>query len=174
MKKILTTIALLISGASNAQTVKLDMEPGLWQQSFKISSQSGEMEQMLREAQQQIAALPEAQRKMMEEMLKAQGISFDGVNGSVEVCVTEEEIAQGMLPDMDECSQQLTQLDKNRFQFSFSCATEPASSGSGEIIFSDRKNYQGKANFVTEVNGKQEPMQLEQQGRWIAANCKTQ
>lgn len=174
MKSVAIIAAVLLSGTSSAQTVKLDMEPGLWQQSFKISSQSGEMEQMLREAQQQIAVLPEAQRKMMEEMLKAQGMSFDGVNGSVEVCVTEEEIAQGMLPDMDECSQQLTQLDKNRFQFSFSCATEPPSSGSGEIVFSDRKNYQGKANFVTEVNGKQEPMQLEQQGRWIGANCKTQ
>lgn len=174
MKKILTTIALLISGACSAQTVKLDMEPGLWQQSFKISSQSGEMEKMLREAQQQIAALPEAQRKMMEEMFKEQGMSFDGVNGSVEVCVTEEEIAQGMLPDMDECSQQLKQIDKNRFQFSFSCATEPPSSGSGEIIFSDRKTYQGQAEFVADVNGKQEQMRLEQKGRWLHASCETQ
>lgn len=159
------------SATTLAQNIELDLEPGLWQHSFKVSSQSGRLEQMMQEVQQQLAALPEAQRQMMLDMLKAQGMSFDGMSGSVEVCMTAEDLKQGKLPEQEGCKQQLTQQDKNRFSFTFQCSSEPPSSGSGEMLIIDRKTYQGSASFSNDFEGQQEQMQMSQQGRWLRSNC---
>jgi hypothetical protein len=102
--RLLFTPLLLVNMLASAN-IELNLEP---EHSFKISSQSGRLEQMMQEFQQQLAAIPEARRQMMLDMLKAQGMSFDGMKGKVEVCMTAEDLKQGKLPeDHDDLGSQL-------------------------------------------------------------------
>jgi hypothetical protein len=163
--------ALVLSLPASAETPKLDIEPGLWQHTFNIKTASGELEQAMQQLQQQLASMPAAQRKMMEKMMSGQGFSLDLKGGSVQVCLTQQEIDRGQLPQQDGCQQQLRQTGDSSYSFSFSCDTKPPTSGSGDMTFSSRKAYTGNASFTTDVNGKAEQMSMQQSGKWLKADC---
>jgi hypothetical protein len=176
MKTSIILAALLTTGLSStsALAIKVDMAPGLWEHSFSINSQSGQMEQAFKQMQEQLAKMSPEERKMMEDMMAAQGIgiSSDGAVTKVKVCMTQEEIDKGDLPQPDEdCKQEILEQTKNTFKIKFSCATNPPSSGTGEVVFSNPKNYSGKSTFVTEVDGKKETMGMTQNGKWLSADC---
>jgi hypothetical protein len=79
-----TALALCTSGVG-AQTIK----PGLWEINNKVSG-SAEMDQAMARMQQQLASMPPAQRKMMEDNLAKQGMSLPGSVGGgmlVKSCV---------------------------------------------------------------------------------------
>lgn len=171
MKTAIIGIAALTTLTIQAENISLDIEPGLWRHSMAIQSASGEMERAMQEMQRQLAALPESQRQMMQQMMAAQGMSFDGLGGTVDVCLTAEDIRQGVLPQQDGCQQQVKSRGKNSYSFTFQCDSKPPTSGQGELTFSSRKAYQGKASFSTEINGKAEQMTMQQSGEWLAASC---
>lgn len=174
-QRFLTTIfCAAVTGFSlpgNAETLTLDVEPGLWQHSFSIQTASGELERAMQQLEQQLASMPAAQRQMMEKMISSQGMSFDLKGRSMEVCLTQQEIDRGQLPQQDGCQQQISQTGDNSYSFSFSCDTNPPTSGEGEMTFSSRKAYSGSASFTTEVNGKAEKMTMQQSGKWLKADC---
>ncbi|HJQ63709.1 MAG TPA: DUF3617 domain-containing protein, partial [Burkholderiales bacterium] len=66
MKTIIVAAAvcacIVVSGSAFSQT---RMRPGLWEHSFTMKSQSGQMEQSRKDMQQQMASMPPEQRKMM-------------------------------------------------------------------------------------------------------------
>ncbi|MDX1537347.1 DUF3617 domain-containing protein [Arsukibacterium sp.] len=169
-----TIFCAAVAGSSlsgNAETLQLDVEPGLWQHSFSIKTASGELERAMQQLEQQLASMPAAQRQMMEKMMASQGMSFDLKGSSVQVCLTQQQIDRGQLPQQDGCQQQINQTGDNSYQFSFSCDTKPPTSGEGEMTFSSRKAYSGSASFTTEVNGKAEKMTMQQSGKWLKADC---
>lgn len=163
--------ALAFSLPAGAEAVKLDVEPGLWQHSFSIKTASGELERAMQQLEQQLASMPAAQREMMENMMASQGMSFDLKGSSVQVCLTQQEIDRGQLPQQDGCQQQISQTGDSSYSFSFSCDTNPPTSGSGNMTFDGRKAYTGNASFTTEVNGKAEQMTMQQSGKWLKADC---
>ena len=156
---------------ASAEKLKLDVEPGLWQHSFSIETASGELERAMQQLEQQLASMPAAQRQMMEKMMASQGMSFDLKSRSMQVCLTQQQIDRGQLPQQDGCQQQLNQTGDSSYRFSFSCDTNPPTSGEGEMTFSSRKAYNGSASFTTEVNGKAEQMTMQQSGKWLKAEC---
>ncbi|MCC5852944.1 MAG: DUF3617 domain-containing protein [Alkalimonas sp.] len=164
-------LALFFSCALPAASVQLEMDPGLWEHSFSMQSESGELERAMAEAQRQLDSLPAAQRRMMESMLEQQGIRFGGTSSSIRVCLTQQDIEQGSLPQQDGCEQTLTPKSDNRFEFSFQCQTNPPSQGRGEMVLENRRAYRGHAEFTTEVNGRAERMTMQQQGQWLSADC---
>lgn len=169
---IAASFAALLS--TPALAVKVDMTPGLWEHSFTITSKGGEMDRAMKEMQQQLANMPAEQRKMVEDMMAAQGVSFDssGTNTTVKVCITQDDIDKGALPQHDdECTQEIIEHSKNKFKATFVCNTKPSSSGTTEIHFTDAKNYTGESVFVTEVGGKAEQMSMTQSGKWLSADC---
>jgi hypothetical protein len=167
----LFTASLSLSLSAHAESLKLNIEPGLWQHTFNIKTASGEMEKAMQQLQQQLASMPAAQRQMMEKMMSGQGLSLDLKGGSVQVCLTQQEIDRGQLPQQDGCQQQLRQTGDSSYSFSFSCDTKPPTSGSGDMTFSSRKAYTGNASFTTNVNGKAEQMSMQQSGTWLKADC---
>ncbi|WP_372624768.1 DUF3617 domain-containing protein [Arsukibacterium sp.] len=156
---------------ASAEKLKLDVEPGLWQHSFTIQTASGELERAMQQLEQQLANMPAAQRQMMEKMMANQGMSFDLKGSSMQVCLTQQQIDRGQLPQQDGCQQQLNQTGDSSYRFSFSCDTNPPTSGEGEMTFSSRKAYNGSARFTTNVNGKAEQMTMQQSGKWLKAEC---
>lgn len=163
--------ALALSNSAIAETVKIDIEPGLWQHSFNIKTASGELERAMQKLEQQLASMPAAQRQMMQKMLSSQGGSFDLSARSVQVCLTQQQIDRGQLPQQDGCEQNITQTGDNSYSFAFSCKGNPPTSGTGVMTLSSRKAYTGNASFSTDVNGKAEQMTMQQTGKWLKADC---
>jgi hypothetical protein len=163
--------SVTLSLSASAESLKLDVEPGLWQHSFSIKTASGELERAMQTLEQQLASMPAAQRQMMEKMMASQGMSFDLKGTSVQVCLTQQEIDRGQLPQQDGCQQQISQISDSSYRFSFSCDTNPPTRGEGEMTFSSRKAYSGNASFTTDVNGKAEQMTMQQNGKWLKADC---
>lgn len=165
-----TLLALLF--ADSALALKLDLTPGLWEHSFTISSENGEVEKAMQEMQKQLANMPEAQRKMMEDMMASQGISMGADGTSVKMCMTKEQIERGELPQQDKnCTQEITEQGKNKFRIDFSCTGNSKTRGSGEMHLIDSKNYTGSSRLITEARGKEEVMNMSQTGKWLSADC---
>jgi hypothetical protein len=174
MKTLIMPIFLLTflfySGQATAQSVNI--EPGLWQHSMQMTSQSGQMEEAMREARQQMEAMPPAQRQMMEQMMAAQGMSFGKDETSFQLCITAEDIARNELHLADEnCTQQIVERTGDRIHVRFACAGDPPSSGEGSVTILNPKEYNGSAVINTTVDGKPEVFNVNQKARWISADC---
>lgn len=177
--KLLTLTAIALSSAlwlwhtslTAEESFSVDLRPGLWQHSFTMKSESGQMEQAIDEALRQLEQLPESQRKMVEEMMASQGINLGLSGSSVEVCITEQQLQEGTLPQQEGCEQTVTQEDNDHYFFEFQCAGDPPYSGSGSLSRVDREHYTGIAEFTTRMGGNPERITMHQEGQWLAEQC---
>jgi hypothetical protein len=170
--RLLSILAgLLLSSAAALAAVALDMKPGLWEHSFTIRSESGQIEAAMAEMQRQLEQMPPAQRQMMEQMMASQGMSLRPGGSSIRACMTAEEIARGQLPQQEGCEQQILEQGRDRLRVRFSCAGNPPTSGEGEVIFHSPTHYTGKAELETAIEGRTERMTIEQTGKWVGADC---
>lgn len=174
MKAAIAAITALacasLGGAAHAQAQK--MRPGLWEHSFTMKSQSGQMEKAMSEMHQQMAAMPPEQRKMMEQMMAQQGMGVGTPGKSVKVCITKEQAERDEIPQQEgNCTQQVVQRSGNTIKVKFSCAGNPPTSGEGEITFLSPTAYTGKTTVNTTVDGKPERMTMDQTGKWLSGDC---
>jgi hypothetical protein len=159
-----------VSGAALAQAQK--MRPGLWEHSFTMKSESGQMEKAMSDMQRQMASMPPEQRKMMEQMMAQQGMGMGTPGKSVKVCITKEQAERNEVPRHEgNCTQQVVQRTANTIRVKFSCAGNPPTSGESEVTFTSPTAYTGKATVNTTVEGKPERMNMEQSGKWLSADC---
>lgn len=169
---IASVVIALTPCAFANDSVKVDMAPGLWDLSFTLASQSGEIERALAEAQKQLAALPPAQRKMVEDMMAAQGVGFTSGKQSIKVCMTQEQIDRGVLPQQDKnCKQSVSEISKRKYRVEMSCSGSSAGEGSGVIEFVDTKQFKGNFDMKMDINGKPEAMTMDQTGQWLSTDC---
>lgn len=168
---LITALSTSFTATAETEATKINIEPGLWQHNFSIKTESGELERAMQKMEQTLANIPAAQRDMMKKMMASQGVSFDFKNTSVQVCLTQQDIDRGQMPQQDGCKQNVKQTSDNSYSFTFSCDTNPPSSGSGVMTLDGRKAYTGNANFTTQLNGKAEQMTMQQSGKWLKADC---
>lgn len=148
------------------------IRPGLWEYTSNIKTQSGEMEKSMRQMEQQMASIPPEQRKMMESMMAAQGVSIAPKANTIRVCVSPQDAKLGMVPPTDgTCKQQILRRSGNSIWFKFECTGEHRSSGEGEYTFTGNKAYKGKMKVKTQSNGKSETIDMVQSGKWISDKC---
>lgn len=162
--------ALLTTASAANDELNLDIRAGLWEHSFSMQSESGQMEQAIQEALRQLEQLPASQRRMVEQMMASQGINLDLAGSSVQVCLTEEDIRQGNLPQQEGCDQTITQQG-DTYHFSFQCAGDPPYEGNGQINILSREHYEGHARFTTRMAGNPEEIEIQQEGRWLSDSC---
>lgn len=167
MRLLLLSTCLLLSLPLYANP-KLDMMPGKWQHSFTLQSADGEIERAMAQMQQQLAAMPAQQRQMMEAMMKSQGMQLDLSGGSMEVCLTADDIAKGQLPQQDGCQQQLSEHNGS-YKVSFQCSGNPPSQGEGEFRLLSPKAYEGTMRVQTQVKGQPQQLTMQQQGKWLGS-----
>ncbi|MGX5915687.1 DUF3617 domain-containing protein [Aliidiomarina sp. Khilg15.8] len=168
---IVGAFLLPVASASANNDFDIDLKPGLWEHSFTMESESGRMESAIEEALRQLERLPESQRRMVKNMMEKQGINLDMAGSSVEVCLSQDDLDQGTLPQQDGCEQELSQQDDDSYYFSFQCDGNPPHSGSGTMTIVDREHYRGESQFTTEMEGQTEHIRMRQEGRWLREDC---
>lgn len=176
----------------HAETLKVDMKPGLWEHRIKLiggnnmAAQTEQMQKAMEEVKKQMANLPPDQRKMMEEMMAQQGMKFsdEGVsmqNNKVQIskdgtlvkqCITQSQIDKGYVPESGaECKPTIKQLSATQFKTTYVCNGQHKATGEGTIEFVSPTRYEGTAYFVTETEGKPQRYETEQTGVWLASDC---
>lgn len=189
---LIAFFATVIALPLQAETVKIDMKPGLWEHRIKLvggndlAAQTAQMQQAMDEVKKQMAGLPPEQRKMMEDMMAQQGMKFSDQGVSmqdnkvqiskdgtvVKQCITQAQIDKGYLPDPgDNCQPTITQLSKTKFKTTYTCTGQHKATGEGEIEFTSSTQYKGKANFITQSNGSSQRYETEQSGSWLSNDC---
>jgi hypothetical protein len=187
---------IVVSGIGlNAYAIQVDMKPGLWEHTFKLSENSmgavagvkpEQVNQAMDEMKKQMANMSPEQRKMMEDMMAQHGVKVSdkgidmaahGVQISkdgtvVKACVTAEDIANGEMPQADEnCEQKVTQVSAKVLKVTYVCKGDHPSQGEGQIVFQSDKAYTGAMKFTTQINDKMETIQATNSGKWLASDC---
>jgi hypothetical protein len=169
---VLIAVLALFPLAGQGWAENMKIRPGLWEHTFTMKTQGGEMENAMARMQKELAGMPPEQRKMMEQMMAAQGVGVGPMGTSVKVCVTKEMSEHDYVPQKDgDCKQQVIKRTGNTMKFKFDCAGDPPSSGEGEITMSNSKTYTGKTTINTRVDGKPERMEMTQAGKWLSDDC---
>lgn len=164
-------LGLGLAAAAHAQDASI--KPGLWEHAFTMKSQSGKMEAAMNQMQQQMAALPPDQRKMMEQMMAAQGVGIGNKGQSVKVCITPAQAAAASFPVEEGCTQKVNRKG-NSWDMSYQCKARdgaPASSGQGTVTLENAGAYTGDFTVNTTMEGKPEKMSMNTKGRWLGADC---
>ncbi|MCL5254640.1 MAG: DUF3617 domain-containing protein [Gammaproteobacteria bacterium] len=174
MKNVTLSLASLLFAASAVTAnddIVIDIKPGKWKHEYSMTSESGNFEQAMDEVRKQLNALPESQRRMVEDMMAQQGIDLDMQGATLEMCITAEEIRQGMWTQQDGCTQTMTEGEGDTFHVRFSCDSNPPTSGEGTFRIHDPTRYSALVNVKTEFNGQPETLVMEQKGTWLQAEC---
>lgn len=164
------SLALLaaLSMTAQAQSTK----PGLWEIQNKVGG-NPEVDKAMAEMQQQMASMPPAQRKMMEDMMAAQGVKMGSGGGmTVQVCITPEMAKRQEVPSQNDgdCTTTVQSRSGNTMKATFNCKNPP-SSGEGTYVFRGDTGYDMKMLVKTVEGGKTVTTTMEGSGRWLGADC---
>jgi hypothetical protein len=152
---------------ASAQTMK----PGLWEINNKMGG--GQMDQAMAEMHKQMAQMPPAERKQMEDMLAKQGVRMSpGAGGgmTVQMCMTKEMAERNDMPMQDGCRMTQNTRSGNTMKMAYAC-TNPPSSGEGQVTFSSPEAYSSKMTMRMQEKGKTETMTMDTTGKWLKADC---
>jgi hypothetical protein len=173
MAPVLLAAGLLTGVGAQAQSIK----PGLWEHNIAMKSSSGELEKGMERMQAELAKMPPAQRKQIEQMMAQRGVEMsmggtDGKGRVVKVCITPEQAARVDLPAADDnCRQMDVQRSGSTIRVKFACDGPPPSSGTSEFTLKGDKAYTGHTVVDTVRQGKPERMTMDLSGKWLASDC---
>lgn len=168
------TLAIAFAAASVAAHAQstAPLKPGLWEQAATLKSQSGQIEKAMADAEAQIARLPAEQRRQIEAMMKARGVSIGNGATTVRMCLTAQDIERGNIPvQTGDCTQQVLSRDDSTLKVSFMCQTNPPSRGVGEVRLLSPTSTVATAQVDTQVNDKPERIDTTQKGTWLGDDC---
>jgi len=173
MKSIHLLAAALVALASSAgaQTLK----PGLWEVTHKMNDGNGQVDTQMAQMQKQMAAMPPAQRKQMEDMMAKHGTQMPaaapGGGMSMKMCMTREMADRSDIPaQQGDCKTTQQSRSGNTMKMAFTC-TNPPSTGEGQYTFTSPESYSMKMAVNTTVKGKPHKTNMEGSGKWLGADC---
>jgi hypothetical protein len=193
--KVGIAIACLAACSVSAESVKVDMSAGLWENHMTFdgdgmkelqAQQSEEMKAAMAQMKEQFANMPPEQRKQMEALMAHSGLQMkeDGVSinndqmqisasgTKVKSCITQAEIDRGGFPDNAEgCKSTIHKISANRFKATFVCSGEGQSTGESEVIFHSPKHYSGSGKMTAQLDGKPRTMTFKLEGTWMSHDC---
>lgn len=165
------TVLLLGTHVVQAETI----QPGLWEITSQMQGSTVTTNAMAN-MQKQMAQMPPAQRKMMEDMLAKKGVQMDTASGggmAMKICMTQEMIDRNEVASQHgDCQHTSSPRSGNSMKFSFVC-TKPSSTGEGEVTFTSPEAYSTRVSVTRERRGKPETMELKSSGRWLGKDCGT-
>ncbi|MEX1033675.1 MAG: DUF3617 domain-containing protein [Cellvibrionaceae bacterium] len=166
------TLMALLAIASTAAFAQPTLQPGLWEHSFKLTSQSGQIEAAMKQAKEMLEAMPPEQRQMIEKQMAANGINLDLDTYTTKVCITEAQAARNQFPEPnDSCTQTITEQSDDVFKVQFSCEGDPPTTGEGEIRLLSDQHYRGTVIINTSMQGQAERVEATQDGQWLSEDC---
>ncbi len=163
------TLSLLLPTTAAASRI----DSGLWEFSVEHLQADGELGQAMAEMRRQMEAMPPEARRMMQEMLGAQGMGIDaGGTIRLRVCVTPEDIADQEFPtEVDDCRYHFIERRGNRLRARIECTDEGRTRGEGDIEIVDRREWKSRFEVETRVDGRPTQMTLAQHARWLGRDC---
>lgn len=171
LRLVVLAAVVASTGTAQAQTA-FRLQPGLWEQSMTMKSSSGEMEAKMAQMQQQLASMPPAQRKMVEDMMAKQGVGVGGRNNTVKMCISAEQAARSDLPQQDgRCTQEVLERSGSKVRYRFACTGERPTTGEGEYSMTSPTEYSGHSTMTTTVKGQPEKVEVTNSGRWLGSDC---
>jgi hypothetical protein len=193
--KVGIAVVSLMLFPAQAESIKVDMSPGLWENNMSFdgagmkelqAQQTEEMKAAMAQMKEQLANMPPEQRKQMEAVMAQSGLQMndDGIsfnNAQVQVsasgtkvksCITQAEIDRGEFPDNAEgCQSTIQKLSATRFKATFVCAGAEQSTGESEVTFHSPKHYSGNGKMTTQFEGKPRVMTFKMEGTWLGSDC---
>jgi len=170
MKHTLTALALLACTLP-ACAQKLDIRPGLWELTNKVSSADPQMQSAMSEMEKQLANMSPQQRQSLQQMLDRNGVQIQlGAGGALQsrMCMTKEMIARQQFPVQEgDCTQHYTPLSASRMKIAFSC-TRPRASGEGEMTLDSDTSYRARVTIRSAERG---TVDMDVAGKWLGADC---
>jgi hypothetical protein len=183
MRTLCLLAALFAATAASAQK----LAPGLWEHTVQMKLQGGQADAGLARMQEQLARMSPEQRQQMEAMMAARGGGGPGMAAGlgmmagkpsvVKTCITPEQAARDEIPQAQGHCQQVSQERSGKtIKFKFACQAEGpgsmAGTGEGQYTLLNDKALSGHMMFDgTARNGQAIRMDMEQTGRWLAADC---
>jgi hypothetical protein len=165
-------VAAAAAAALSLPVAAQSLKPGLWEVSNKMDNP--QMNQAMAEMQKQLAAMPPAQRKQMEEMMAKQGVKMGsgGAQGGMaaQICMTQEMTERGDVPIQGNCKITQQSRSGNTTKMAYTCANPP-SSGEGTFTYHGPEAYSSRTVVKTTVQGKPETITMEGSGKWLKADC---
>ncbi|MEB2318898.1 MAG: DUF3617 domain-containing protein [Pseudomonadota bacterium] len=161
IRLLFLTAALAAAGTATAQPRAV--EPGLWEMQVR----NPELDAARAQMEKQLAEMPPAMRKQMEQMMAGQGIALAGKG--VRACITPEQARRGPDPGMAEegCTQDLD-WSGNVGRYEMKC--KDGRHGRGEVTFVSDKAWKGWGEFTDPARGS-EPMKFDYSGEWLGSDC---
>lgn len=172
--KLKSTFAFVLAlSTTSVFAANMNMKPGLWEHSFTIKSDSGQVEKGLADMKKSLEKMPPEQRKMMEEMMAKQGMGLSAKGTAVKVCISKEQAEKLDIPQNQDsnCKQEVLSRTQNSIKMKFTCTGDPSSSGEGEFTLKSPTAYVGKAVVNTDSKGKKDRLNMDQNGKWLSADC---
>lgn len=161
-----------ISGLAAAPAAAQTMKPGLWEVSSKIGG-NPETEKAMAQMQAQMAAMPPAQRKQMEEMM-GKGAMGMGAGGAMaaKACITKDMIARGEMPTQQdsECTTTVSDKSSKGMKMAFVCP-KSQTTGEGVYTFQGDTAYTMKMKTATKADGKPVTTTIDSSGKWLGSDC---
>ena len=159
--------SLVLLGVAHAQA---GMAPGLLE--TKTSMKNAQMDDAKAKMQAQMASMSPEQRQMVESMMASRGMGTGGQPNAVRVCISKEQAARGGVPQTDgRCSQQEVSRSGSTVKYSFSCAGEHPTTGTGEFTMTSPKSWTMHSVSDTTVQGKPQHVEMDVAGTWVADDC---
>ena len=174
----MTSISRALAGALLAMVCTLaaaqSIKPGLWEVSTKMGG-NPEMDKAMAQMQQQMAAMPPEQRKMMQDMMARQGVNMAaGPGGTMlsKMCLTKEMVERNQLPvhEKGNCTNTVSNQSAAGMNMKFVC-TDPAATGEGRVNFKGDSAYDMKMTMNSNHQGKPMTTTLDASGKWLGADC---
>lgn len=156
-------IAVALGGAGAAFAQPRSVQPGLWE----MQVHNPELDAARAQMQKQLADMPPAMRKQMEQMMAGQGIALAGKG--VRACITPEQARRGPDPGIAEegCTQKLDWAG-NVGHYEMTC--KDGRKGRGEVTFVNDKSWKGWGEFTDPARGGK-PMKVDYSGEWLGSDC---
>ena len=164
------TLLATACGLAAAQTIK----PGWWEVNTRMGG-NPEMDKAMAQMQQQMAAMPPEQRKMMQDMMAKQGVSMSaGPGGTMQskMCLTREMVERNQLPvhEKGNCTNTVSNQSAAGMNMKFVC-TDPVASGEGRVNFKGDSAYDMKMTMNTTHQGKPVAATMDASGKWLGSDC---
>ena len=151
-----------------AQMPMLDVKMGLWETTTKMNM--GNMPNMPKVSDEDLAKMPPAQRAQIENMMK----SMQGAPVTVKSCLTKEKFEKNSFMQQrpnQNCTQTITNNTRSSMDATVVCTGQQAMTAQLHIDAVSSTEYRGNMKAKAQARGGEMDMTMEMNGKWLGADC---
>jgi hypothetical protein len=178
VKKILLAIVMACPAGLLAQDIKIDVKPGLWENTTTSQISGLTMPNMPQLTPEQLAQMPPAARARVEGMMK--GGAGAPTTNVMKACVTAEQLNHALIDNGDKsCSYKVTGSSSSTQNIHVECTRGNTKSG-GDVTLTriDSEHVKGEANMKATGDASTQgsmaqnmTIKLSFSNRWLGSDC---